>query len=299
MRFSALGRYAERAPFCADSKTRIGAGRYNRADMRSRTFSVTKSLAALGTALFLAFPALASAQQTYGNQPSYAQPPPVAPTYANQTKITGTISGFDGQWVVYMHDDRGYTDHITLHQGTIINPTGIKLLEGMKVTVYGYADGSTFQANAFEVAYSPYSQYYTADGNPAYGYGDSGYGDSGYGYGSPYGYGYGYAPYGLGIGINWGWGWGWGWPGYWGYPGYWGGYWGGYPCCYGGYPYRGYYPGRYRYPGRGGWYPGYHGSVNAPPGGRAGTVHAAPGQGSAHGGGGGGSVHGGGGRPPR
>jgi hypothetical protein len=176
--------------------------------MRTRHFSTVKLIAALGTALALAFPALASAQQspyggqpTYGQQPTYAQPP--APSYANQQKITGTVSGFDGQWIVYMHDDKGYTDHITLHQGTIINPQGIKLLEGMNVTIYGYADGPTFQANAINVAYSPYSPYYGANGEPAYGY------DNGYGYG--YGYGGAY-PY-VGIGINWGWGWGWGWRG--------------------------------------------------------------------------------------
>ena len=140
-----------------------------------------------------------------------------------------------------------------LHQGTIINPTGIKLLEGMSVTVYGYADGPTYQANQVDVAYSPYSPYYAGNGNPYPDYGSA----YGYGYGSGYGSGYGGYPYYgggsyFGLGINWGWGWGWGWPGYWGSPGYWG--WGGY-CCgyYGGY--RGYYPGRgYYYPYRG-YYP--------------------------------------------
>ena len=113
-----------------------------------------------------------------------------------------------------MHDQKGYTDHITLHQGTIINPTGIKLLEGMKLTVYGNADGSTFQADRVDVAYSPYSPYYSSDGNPAYGYGYGGYG------GYPVvtataavmvtpGYGYGGYPW-LGSAS----GWGWGWPGY-------------------------------------------------------------------------------------
>jgi hypothetical protein len=247
--------------------------------MRTR-FSLLK-VAALSAAFSLALPVLASAQQPYG-QPSYAQPPP---SYGNQQAIKGTISGFDGQWVVYMHDEKGYTDHITLHQGTIINPTGIKLLEGMQVTVYGYADGPTFQANAVNVAYSPYSPYYGSNGEPAYGY-DQGYG---YGYGYPAygypGYGYGAWPW-FGVGINWGWGWGWGWPGYYGYPGY---------CCgyggYYGYPYRYGYPGRYYYPGR-----GYtRGTITAPP---HGTVNGArpPAGGTVHGGGG--SVHGGGGGRP-
>ncbi|MBV8068140.1 MAG: hypothetical protein JO113_09180, partial [Candidatus Eremiobacteraeota bacterium] len=219
--------------------------------MRSLTFSALKLTAAFGVAATLAFPVAASAQQPYGQQqPSYAQPPQASQTYCSQTAIKGTLSGFDGQWIVYMRDDKGYTDHITLHQGTVINPTGIKLLEGMRATICGYADGSTFQANQINVAYSPYSPYYGANGQPVTGYGyggDSGYGDSG-GYGDPgyggFGYGgYGYPGYGygsypyFGIGINWGWGWGWGWPGWgWGYPG-----WGwGYPgyCC-------GYYGGGY------------------------------------------------------
>ncbi len=277
------------------------ARRYNVGDMRPPNFSFSHLAAACGIAVALGLPAAASAQQSYGQQPSYAQQPtyaqPSPPPYGHQDSIKGTVSAFDGQWIVYMHDDRGYNDHITLHQGTIINPTGIKLLEGMKVTIYGYADGPTFQATRIDVAYSPYSPYYGADGNPAYG--DGGYGyypNAGYGYGyggSPYGYGYGGYPYGygyadqyVGLGINWGWGWGWGWPG-------WGG-WGGWGCCGGGY-YGGYYP--YRggyYPYRGGYYPyrgGYtRGQINAP-------VHGTmPGGGHAPVSG---SVHAGGGRPPR
>jgi hypothetical protein len=245
-------------------------------------FSTPKgAVAVFGAVAVLALPAVASAQQPYGNgpygQPTYAQP---APQYANQPAIKGTITSFDGQWIVYMHDEKGYTDHITLHQGTIINPTGIRLNEGMQVTVYGYADGPTFQANRIDVAYSPYSPYYGSDGQP--------YG-GGYGYGGyyPYGYGYGYGSPAIGIGVNWGWGWGWGWPGYgyWGWPGAWGGYWGGYPGYYGGYGYRG----PYYYPGRGGF---VHGTVGAPP--RGGAVRGGPGGAPVSGG-----VHGGGGGRPR
>lgn len=299
--------------------------------MRSRSFSkVLTYIGALTVAASLASPAVGLAQQepypqqpptqqqqNYPQQqPTYAQPPP-APAYGRQNAIKGTVSGFDGQWIVYMHDDKGYTDHITLHQGTVINPTGIKLLEGMRVTIYGNPDGPTFQANRVDVAYSPYSPYYGADGNPAYGYGDNGYGyggdggygGSGYGYGGGGyypggGYGYGY-PYGLSLGINWGWGWGWGWPGYWGYPGYWGGYpyYGGYyPGYYGGYccGYRG-----------GGWYhpgPGWRGGrISAPVNGgtvrggtyRGGTFRGGTVRGGMPGGGGGGHAPVSGGRPPR
>src|SRR6202046_1677410 len=70
--------------------------------------------------------------QQQGPTPSYALPPPGA--VGDRGGVTGTVSAFDGQWIVYMHDDKGYTDHITLHQGTIINPTGIRLVEGMHIT---------------------------------------------------------------------------------------------------------------------------------------------------------------------
>lgn len=296
--------------------------RYNSYDMRSLNFSTPKVVAALTAAAVLSVPALALAQPN-GEQetqpPSYAQP---AQQYANHPGITGTISGFDGQWVVYMHDDKGYTDHITLHQGTIINPTGIRLNEGMKVTVYGNADGPTFQANRIDVAYSPYSPYYGSNGQPAYGAGGDFYGyggDTGYGYGGGgYGYGgyggYGYGGYGgypaFGLGVNWGWGWGWGWPGFWGWWGWpnawgWWGGWPGYGGFYGGYPY---YPYRYGCCGfRGsGFVPGRHGQFGAPvsgrvqggmrapvSGGMSGGMHAPVSSGGGMRGGGGGGMRGG------
>lgn len=306
--------------------------------MRSLNFSTPKVVAALTAAAVLSVPALALAQPS-GEQetqpPSYAQP---AQQYATHPGITGTISGFDGQWVVYMHDDKGYTDHITLHQGTIINPTGIRLNEGMKVTVYGSADGPTFQANRIDVAYSPYSPYYGSNGQPSnayggdfYGYGGGYGGDPGYGYGGSGGYGgyggygyggygypgyggYGYGGYGgypaFGIGVNWGWGWGWGWPGFWGW---WGwpaapfGFYGGFPCC----GFNTVNVNRTCCFGRGGFVPGRSGRFGVPVSGRMQGGMRAPVSGQMHGpmGGGmrapvsGGGMRGGGGGmrggPPR
>jgi hypothetical protein len=227
--------------------------------MRYSQFS--NLVAALAAAAALALPALAGAQEQV---PSYGTP------VARQESIKGTLTGFDGQYIVYMRDDRGYDDHITLHQGTEINPTGIRLVEGMRVTIWGRANGPTFEANRIDV--SPPN------------YGGSPY-SSGYGYGGgwyPGYYGYG-NPWGVSLGLwgGWpGWGWGWGWPG----PFYGGGFYGGY--------YPGYYRGPYYY--RGG-YPGRSGTISAPPrGGGGGAVHGGGG-GAVHGGGGG-AVHGG---PPR
>jgi hypothetical protein len=214
------------------------------------------------------------------NVPSYGAPA------ARQEMVRGTVTGFNGAYVVYMRDERGYNDNVTMHQGTIINPTGIRLVEGMRVSIWGYADGPTFDAYQIEVA----------GGGPYYA-GYYGYPYNGYGYG--YGYGYPYAPVSIGIGLGWGWGWGgpWGWGAYrpwgwgWGRPwGYWGGYRGygwGYRGPYGynrGYGYR--YPAGYRGPS-GGYRGGYYGH---------GTLHGAPAAGSrgaGRPGGGGGTIHGG------
>lgn len=214
-------------------------------------------VAVLGAAAVLALPALALAQV-----PSYGTP------VASQETIKGTLTGFDGQYIVYMRDERGYDDHITLRQGTVINPTGIRLVEGMRVTIYGRANGPTFEANRIDVSPPDYS-------NAAYG---GGYGGGWY----PGYYGYGGNPYwggwgGVGVGFwgGWpGWGWGWGWPGFYG-----GGYYGGYP---------GFYRGPIIINNHGGSGPPHGGTLSAPPRGGGG--------GGAHGGGGSGTVHGG---PPR
>jgi hypothetical protein len=175
--------------------------------MRFSTSFTPKLLAALGAAVSLALPSLVSAEA----YPSYA----VAP----QQTIKGTITGFNGAYTVFVQDERGYGDNVQMHDGTVINPTGIKLQEGMRVTIYGYANGPVFQAYRID---TPYQQpYYANNGYGGYGYGGYGYGGYGYGYpygGYPYYGGYYGAPYPYwGVGIGWwggwpGWGWGWGSP---------------------------------------------------------------------------------------
>ncbi|HEX3458015.1 MAG TPA: hypothetical protein VHR97_08695, partial [Candidatus Baltobacteraceae bacterium] len=136
--------------------------------------------------------------QTSGPRPSYALP---EPTYAQKDYIRGTLNGFDGQWIVYMHDSHGYNDHISLHQGTVINPTGTRLVEGMQVVVYGYSDHGTYQANRVDVlnwqAFTPYPGYNVGYGS-GYGYGYGGYPYYGGFYPGYYG---GWYPYGLGFGL--------------------------------------------------------------------------------------------------
>jgi hypothetical protein len=287
--------------------------------MRIATSFIQKTLlwTALPAVLSLSVPGVAGAQQSepgYGPVPSYGTP--VRP----QDQIKGTVTGFDGAYIVHMRDDRGYDDHVSMHQGTEINPLGTRLVEGMPVTIYGYANGPTFEANRIDVAvaYAPNGGYGGYGDSGGYGgYGGNYYAGGGYPY---YGSGYygGAYPWGIGVGIGlglgfgWGWGccgywggWGWGYRGPWGYyrgpygyyrgtaygnRGYYGGYRGGY---YGGGYRGGYYGGGYRggyYGGgyRGGYYGGSRGGYYG--GGNRGTVHGSTGGGHPSGGGG----HGGG-----
>ncbi len=190
------------------------------------------------------------------NVPSYGTPA------ARQEMVRGTVTGFNGAYVVYVHDDRGYNDNLTMHQGTIIDPTGIRLVEGMRVSAWGYADGPTFDAYQIEVAGG--GPYYAGYSGYPYGYGyatairtiprwASASASAGAGAGAVRGVGAAYRP----------WGWGWGRP--WGY---WGGYrpWGwGYRAPYG---YRGW---RLSWPGGLPWTCGYRGGYYG-----RGTLRGAP-----------------------
>jgi hypothetical protein len=94
----------------------------------------------------LALPIVASAQDI----PSYAQP---ATASADET-ITGRIASINGTFTITVNDDRGFVDNVELYQGTIINPTGLTLEDGMSVTLVGYADGSQFVANEIDTPYT-------------------------------------------------------------------------------------------------------------------------------------------------
>jgi hypothetical protein len=98
------------------------------------------SLAAL---ILLALPSAALAQNSV---PSYAQP-------NRQEQIKGVVVAFDGRYSLKVRDQRGYVDNVRLHQGTVINPTGLTLQAGMSVTIYGEPSGRVFDANEIETPY--------------------------------------------------------------------------------------------------------------------------------------------------
>jgi hypothetical protein len=128
---------------------------------------LTKQL--LGTAvaaLALITPAIASAQDV----PAYA-------SAGTDQQIQGTIAAINGTWNISVADASGYNDSVELHQGTIINPTGLSLAPGMSVTIDGYPDGSNFDAIEIDTPYqyqgpAPVAVYYgPGSWYPGYAYG--------------------------------------------------------------------------------------------------------------------------------
>jgi hypothetical protein len=79
--------------------------------------------------------------------PSYAQP------ISDQT-IKGRIREINNPFNIKVLDDRGYLDSVQLHRGTIINPTGLTLAVGMRVTILGYNSGDVFDANEIDTPYT-------------------------------------------------------------------------------------------------------------------------------------------------
>src|SRR5579871_1730856 len=105
---------------------------------------MTKYFVAALAALVLAAPVAASAQT-----PSYAR-------QDGEENIHGRVTAFDGGYNLTVRDEKGYTDNVRLHQGTIINPTGLTLAPGMVVSVLGYNSGSFFAANEIDTPYTYY-----------------------------------------------------------------------------------------------------------------------------------------------
>jgi len=97
--------------------------------MRIKSFAPPLAAAALAIA-GLVHPTNASAQDV----PSYAQP-------GRDESIQGRIASVNGTFNISVRDNRGFVDNVELHQGTIINPTGLTLAAGMSVTIIGVGNG--------------------------------------------------------------------------------------------------------------------------------------------------------------
>jgi hypothetical protein len=142
--------------------------------------SPIRILAAL-TALVAVIPLAALAQTAAPATPDSPPPPTYAappPSYSSTDEVIhGRVSSFDGAYSLQVNDDRGYIDNVKLRQGTVINPTGIRLAAGMAVTIHGVNRGSVFAANVIDTPYQtygavyPYGAYpYPVYPYPAFGY---------------------------------------------------------------------------------------------------------------------------------
>ena len=107
--------------------------------------------ALLSSAAFLV-PLAAGAQGAPG--PAAPRPPAHRSAVNGEETISGRISKIESKYRLEMRDDRGYIDRIQLHQGTIINPTGLQLEPGMVVTILGYNLGNVFGANEIDATIS-------------------------------------------------------------------------------------------------------------------------------------------------
>ncbi len=127
----------------------------------------SKSLAALAAAVLIAAPLAAQAQDV----PSYAAG---QPSYASgEENVHGRVVAFDGAYSLRVRDERGYVDNVQMHQGTIINPTGITLEPGMIVSIMGYNAGGYLAANEIDTPYTFYGGVPWYGGHPWYYWGPS------------------------------------------------------------------------------------------------------------------------------
>lgn len=229
----------------------------------SRMFAAVLAILAL-----LVAPVTARAQAL----PSYGRPTPIS----QEQTISGRITSVDSTFHLTVQDDRGFLDSVQLHQGTIINPTGLTLAPGMSVTIIGFPSGSSFDANQIDTPYTysgpaPTPVYYGAGWwypGFAYGYGPAfslslAFGYGGYHYARTPFYGHAFFGFpGVAVGV-----------GFYGAPYYRGGYYGA-PYYHGGYYHGGYYGAPYYH---GGYYGGsyYHGGYYGGPAYR-GAYHGTP-----------------------
>jgi hypothetical protein len=156
-----------------------------------RLFPHKHCVAAVLAALALVAPAMAIAQPV----PSYASQ---AASPNTDEQIRGRVTAFDDRYDLTVRDERGYIDKIVLHEGTIINPTGLTLAPGMIVSVLGYNAGSYFSANEIDTPYTFYSGVPYFQGHPWSYYGPTVslgffFGSTGWWHGGAFGGGFHYA----------------------------------------------------------------------------------------------------------
>jgi hypothetical protein len=77
---------------------------------------------------------------------------------AAQTEtIHGTISSIQNLNHLFVADDRGFTDDVTIRSGAEVPSTGAGLEPGRRVTIVGTASGKTFLASSISTASEGYA----------------------------------------------------------------------------------------------------------------------------------------------
>lgn len=114
--------------------------------------------------------------------PAHASIASAAEVAVAQTQLQGTITEIVGKYDVRVKTARGNIADVTLRQGTIINPSGMTLRPGVRVTVLGSGNADSFAAaqidTPFHIENSPIAQFGAYPGG-TYGPFGSGLGDAG------------------------------------------------------------------------------------------------------------------------
>jgi hypothetical protein len=69
--------------------------------------------------------------------------------------LCAVVTSIDSKYGLTVRDERGALKSVTLHQGTIIDPTGFELKPGTPVYVVGSIAGGTFDADRIEAPLAP------------------------------------------------------------------------------------------------------------------------------------------------
>jgi hypothetical protein len=69
---------------------------------------------------------------------------------ASDQPLHGVITAIHGRYGFAVRGDRGDAESVTLHRGTILNPTGLQLQAGMQVTIAGHPSRGTFAADKID-----------------------------------------------------------------------------------------------------------------------------------------------------
>ena len=103
---------------------------------------------ALGVLAFAA-PVVAQAQPVF-EQPVTVAPHPGGP-FVGDHEVRGTVTYFNA----FTMDVRAAGEVVPIHlqQGTIINPTGLTLHQGMYIRVFGFWANGNFQADRIGLIY--------------------------------------------------------------------------------------------------------------------------------------------------